>query len=165
MIVGHVRFVFLNDNDDAFFKHGEEQVPVVAGNLVTFPGDVPHSTIVNSDEVYLLGPFDERFNPIAGYIKVMHVTQEKNRFIRQRRLDDAVAGDGITFESTNSTNITDECSLLDVLDDLQDSLANPNIIELEEVPDGVVVYEYQRTVIIDGVVVMGFYVDITIDGE
>jgi hypothetical protein len=93
------------------------------------------------------------------------VADGQNRFIRQRKLDDAVAGDSITFESTNSTNSTDECSLLDVLDALQDSLANPNIIEFEEVPDGVVVYEYQRTVVIDGVVVMGFFVDTVIDGE
>jgi hypothetical protein len=105
-IVGHVRFVFLNDNEDAFFKHGEEQVPVVAGNLVTFPGDVPHSTIVNSGEVYLLDPFDEHFSPIA--YSLMHVVPTGyNRFIRQRKLDDAVDGDAITFESTNSTNSTD----------------------------------------------------------
>jgi hypothetical protein len=52
-----------------------------------------------------------------------------------------------------------------VLGALQDYLANPNIIEFEEVPDGVVVYEYQRTVIIDGVVIMGFYLETTIDGK
>jgi hypothetical protein len=120
---------------------------------------------VNSGEVYLLGPFDERFSPIAP-ISVVHVHRQQNRFIRQRKLDDAGNGDGITFESTNSTNSTDECSLvLDMLGTLQDSLANPNIIEFEEVPDGVVVYEYQRTVIVDGVVVMGFYVETAIDGK
>jgi hypothetical protein len=85
-IVGHVMFLFLNDNDDTFFKHGEEIVPVVAGNLVTFPGDVPHSTIVNSGGVYLLGPFDERFSSIAPD-SMVHEHQKKNRFIRQRKLE------------------------------------------------------------------------------
>jgi hypothetical protein len=103
-IMGHVRFVFLNNNEDAFFKHGEEQVPVVVGDLVSFPGDVPHSTIVKSGEVYLLGPFDEYFLPIAMIHHMYHV--KLNRFIRQRKLDDAVEGDGTTLESSNSTNTT-----------------------------------------------------------
>jgi hypothetical protein len=110
------------------FSNREEKVPVVVDNLVTFSGDVPHSTIVKSGEVYLLGPFDERFSPIAPS-SVVHV-KSQNRF-RQRKLDDAGDGDGITFESTNSTNSTDECSLvLDMLGALQDSLANPHIILL-----------------------------------
>jgi hypothetical protein len=36
---------------------------------------------------------------------------------------------------------------------------NPNIVEFDDVPDGTKLYEYQRTVVIDGVEVMGFYVD------
>jgi hypothetical protein len=158
--------VFLNDNEDAFFKHGEEQVPVVAGNLVSFPGDVPHSTTVNSGEVYLLGPFDEHFVPIAmGEVIHVRETENKNPFVRQRKLYDAVGGDGITFESSNSTNSTEECIILDVLGAFQESVTNPNIVEFEDVPDDVVVYEYQRNVVIDGVAVMRFYVDTIIDGK
>jgi hypothetical protein len=137
-------------------KHGEEQVPVVAVDLVSFPGDVPHSTIVNSGEVYLLGPFDEHFLPIA-MIHMHHV--KPNRFILQRKLDDAVDGDGTTLESSNSTNTTEGCIPPDVLGAFHESFVNPNIVEFDDVPDGTKVYEYQRTVVIDGVEVMGFYVD------
>jgi hypothetical protein len=165
--VGHVSFVvFLNDNDDVFFKHEEEQVPVVAGSLVTFPGDVPHSTIVNSGEVYLLGPFDEHFSPTSAGL--YHAAQQhNNHFIRQRKLYDVVDGDGITFESINFTNSTEECSLFGVLvGALRESgLVKPNIIEFDKIPDGVVVYVYQRTVVVDGVVVMGVYIDTYSDGK
>jgi hypothetical protein len=76
-----------------------------------------------------------------------------------------VGGDGITFESSNSTNSTEECIILDMLGAFQELVTNPNIVGFEDVPDGVVVYEYQRSVVIDGVAVMGFYVDTIIDGK
>ena len=53
-----VGFVFLNSNPDAHFQHGKDTVPIKAGNLVTFKGDVTHNTVVKSGQVHLLGPFD-----------------------------------------------------------------------------------------------------------
>jgi hypothetical protein len=53
-----VSFVFLNDNPNAFFVHGDDRIPVVAGNMVIFRGgQVKHYTEVESGEVHLLGPF------------------------------------------------------------------------------------------------------------
>jgi hypothetical protein len=52
-----VAFIFLNDNPDAEFVHGEIKVPVVAGSLVTFMGNVEHNTVVRSGSVRLAGPF------------------------------------------------------------------------------------------------------------
>jgi hypothetical protein len=52
-----VAFIFLNDNPDAEFVHGEIKVPVVAGSLVTFMGNVKHNTVVRSGNVRLAGPF------------------------------------------------------------------------------------------------------------
>jgi hypothetical protein len=53
-----VSFFFLNDNPNAFFVHGEDRIPVVAGNMVFFHGgQVMHCTEVDSGEVHLLGPF------------------------------------------------------------------------------------------------------------
>lgn len=69
-----VVFVFLNDNPDAIFMYGDsppedegqekeethfsvEHVPVVAGNLVSFEGNIHHHTVVKSGKVDLLGPF------------------------------------------------------------------------------------------------------------
>ena len=60
-----VVFMFLNDNPDATFTYGDEysdvdalvKVPVVAGTLVTFMGNIHHHTIVSSGQVNLLGPF------------------------------------------------------------------------------------------------------------
>jgi len=46
-----VGFVFLNTNVDAHFQDGDDSVPVKAGNMVTFKGDVPHSTSINSGQV------------------------------------------------------------------------------------------------------------------
>ena len=66
--VGHefVSFIFLNSNDDAYFHHGDTKVPVVAGNMVTFPGDAYHHTEVPRGEVHLLGPFDSNtYEPIG----------------------------------------------------------------------------------------------------
>jgi len=53
-----VGFVFLNSNPNAHFQHGKETIPIKAGNLVTFKGDVTHNTVVKSGQVHLLGPFD-----------------------------------------------------------------------------------------------------------
>lgn len=56
-----VVFVFLNDNPNARFVFGEQVVPVVAGNMVTFDGhQQEHNTVVESGEVHLLGPFESR---------------------------------------------------------------------------------------------------------
>jgi len=61
-----VGFVFLNDNEDASFVHGNEQVPVRSGNMVAFQGDIPHNTVVRSGNVQLLGPFAlSSFQPVG----------------------------------------------------------------------------------------------------
>jgi hypothetical protein len=58
VVEGDVAFVFLNDNPNAFFVHGDDRIPVVAGNMVIFRGgQVKHHTEVESGEVHLLGPF------------------------------------------------------------------------------------------------------------
>jgi len=51
-----VAFLMMNDNDDAHFVHGSTSVPVKAGNLVSFNGNVMHHTVVNSGSVKLLCP-------------------------------------------------------------------------------------------------------------
>jgi hypothetical protein len=62
----YVSFVFLNTNDDAYFVHGDTEVPAVAGSMVTFAGDVYHHTRVNSGHIHLLGPFDSKtYEPIG----------------------------------------------------------------------------------------------------
>ena len=53
-----VSFLMLNTNKDAYFSHGDVSVPIQEGTMVTFPGNVPHQTIINSGKVNLLGPFD-----------------------------------------------------------------------------------------------------------
>jgi hypothetical protein len=50
-------FIFLNTNPDAEFVHGEETIPVIAGALVIFAGNVVHNTVVRSGSVRLAGPF------------------------------------------------------------------------------------------------------------
>jgi hypothetical protein len=61
VVEGEVSFVFLNDNPNAYFVHGEDRIPVVAGNMVIFRGgQVKHYTEVESGEVHLLGPFGAR---------------------------------------------------------------------------------------------------------
>lgn len=86
VVTNQVAFIFLEDNPDATFLHGHHDddgdgddvaasasaalgasgggtsavrttVPVIAGNLVTFPGNVNHFTVVSKGEVKLLGPF------------------------------------------------------------------------------------------------------------
>jgi hypothetical protein len=54
-----VGFIMLNNNPDAFFAYGDDgvQVAIKAGNLVTFPGNVEHDTVVKSGTVRLAGPF------------------------------------------------------------------------------------------------------------
>mmetsp|Transcript_148995 Transcript_148995/g.211664 ORF Transcript_148995/g.211664 Transcript_148995/m.211664 type:complete len:179 (+) Transcript_148995:30-566(+) len=52
-----VSFVFLNDNPDAMFVHGEQEIAVEAGKLVTFNGNVPHNTVVLKGFVQMAGPF------------------------------------------------------------------------------------------------------------
>ncbi len=55
-----VVFVVLNINPDAYFVHGDVQIPILEGSLVHFMGGIPHNTIVNSGSVQLLGPFDAK---------------------------------------------------------------------------------------------------------
>jgi hypothetical protein len=58
LVQDKVAFIFLNSNEDAAFSHGDsEHVPVKAGTMVVFDGDVPHSTIVKSGSVRLAGAF------------------------------------------------------------------------------------------------------------
>jgi hypothetical protein len=52
-----VGFIFLHDNDDAFFVHGDSEVKVKSNTLVVFDGWVHHHTVLYSDEVKILGPF------------------------------------------------------------------------------------------------------------
>jgi len=63
-----VGFLFLNDNPDASFIHGTSpSVPVKAGTMVTFRGDVPHHTVVRNGIVRLLGPFAmSSFQPVGA---------------------------------------------------------------------------------------------------
>ena len=52
-----VAFVFLEDNEDAFFIHGDERVSVETGKFVAFDGGVPHQTVLASrTPVRLMGP-------------------------------------------------------------------------------------------------------------
>jgi hypothetical protein len=78
-----VSFVFLNDNPNAFFVHGEDRIPVVAGNMVIFRGgQVKHYTEVESGEVHLLGPFGARSLESVGMnghaVKVSKVSKSSN---------------------------------------------------------------------------------------
>jgi len=50
-------FVFLNDNEYAYFSWGEIKIPVRAGCLVAFPGSVEHQTVIQDGHVHLAGPF------------------------------------------------------------------------------------------------------------
>jgi hypothetical protein len=53
-----VGFVFLEDNKDAFFIHGDERISVETGKFVAFDGGVPHQTVLASKTpVRLMGPF------------------------------------------------------------------------------------------------------------
>jgi hypothetical protein len=52
-----VGFVYLNDNEDAFFLHGHARVTPLKGRLVVFDGNFDHQTIVRSGRVSLVGPF------------------------------------------------------------------------------------------------------------
>jgi hypothetical protein len=78
-----VSFVFLNDNPNAFFVHGDDRIPVVAGNMVIFRGgQVKHYTEVESGEVHLLGPFGARSLESVGMnghaVKVSKVSKSSN---------------------------------------------------------------------------------------
>jgi len=57
-----VAFVFLEDNEGAYFVIGEDRIPVTKGTMVAFEGQsVSHKTVVPSGtEVRLLGPFATR---------------------------------------------------------------------------------------------------------
>ena len=68
MVKEQVIFMFLNTNDKAMFvvQEGQQQIPVIKGNLVTFSGDMEHNTVVMSGEVKLLGPFDHETLEIVG---------------------------------------------------------------------------------------------------
>jgi hypothetical protein len=52
-----VGFIFLNENKDAMFVHGDVHVQPKKGSLVVFDGHIPHHTIVGRGEVNLAGPF------------------------------------------------------------------------------------------------------------
>ncbi|KAG7341759.1 hypothetical protein IV203_010931 [Nitzschia inconspicua] len=60
-------FVFLNSNEDAYFVHDGQSVPVTAGTLVNFQADKPHQTVVNNGIVQMLVPFaNRRLMPPSG---------------------------------------------------------------------------------------------------
>jgi len=51
-------FVFLEDNQDAYFSHGKDKIPATKGKLVVFDGGEAHQTVLKSaSAVHLLGPF------------------------------------------------------------------------------------------------------------
>jgi hypothetical protein len=52
-----VSFIFLNTNLSATFVYANSKVPVVAGNLIKFKGDVDHQTLISTGQVHLAGPF------------------------------------------------------------------------------------------------------------
>ena len=52
-----VSFFILNDNSQAKFLHGDNEVPIKKGSLVTFDGNVKHRTIIDQGVVNLLGPW------------------------------------------------------------------------------------------------------------
>ena len=58
--VDKVAFVFLESNPEAKFVHGSTEIPVEAGKLVVFDGNVPHNTRVARGTVALAGPVDLR---------------------------------------------------------------------------------------------------------
>jgi thioredoxin reductase len=68
-IDGPVGFIFLNTNHNATFVHQRDgRIPVVAGNLVTFDGNLPHHTVVTDGAVHLVGPFHlQTMQYIGGY--------------------------------------------------------------------------------------------------
>uniref|UniRef100_A0A7S4HRE1 Chitin-binding type-2 domain-containing protein n=1 Tax=Odontella aurita TaxID=265563 RepID=A0A7S4HRE1_9STRA len=62
-----VAFVFLSSDSESHFEHGGTRVPVVAGNLVKFRGDVPHRTVVPpGSRVRIAGPFHLRTLEYVG---------------------------------------------------------------------------------------------------
>jgi hypothetical protein len=52
-----IGMVYLNDNEDATFFHGDARVTPQRGRLVIFMGNVYHQTNVRKGRVSLLGPF------------------------------------------------------------------------------------------------------------
>lgn len=66
-VVEKVCFAFLNSNPDAKFIWGNQEVPVEAGSLMAFMGDVTHSVKVHGGEVRFLGPFTQKSFGSIGY--------------------------------------------------------------------------------------------------
>ena len=54
-----VGFIFGNTNDDAYFEtdDGELCVPALKGTLLSFDGSIPHSIVMKSGHIDLIGPF------------------------------------------------------------------------------------------------------------
>jgi hypothetical protein len=55
-----VGFVFLDNNDEGYFLHGQDKIEAKKGSFVTFEGRVEHHTVVPSgakNPMHLLGPF------------------------------------------------------------------------------------------------------------
>ena len=68
LVTTSTAFVFMEDNDDAYFTVGGMSVPVVKGSLVRFNGARSHHTIINSGSVELLGPFEGGWlQSVGGY--------------------------------------------------------------------------------------------------
>lgn len=60
-VEGKTGFVFLSDEKDAYFVHGDVHVPVKQGALVTFQGSEEHYTVIPPGKtVQILGPFAMR---------------------------------------------------------------------------------------------------------
>eukprot|EP00562_Extubocellulus_spinifer_P001042 CAMPEP_0178489510 /NCGR_PEP_ID=MMETSP0696-20121128/10414_1 /TAXON_ID=265572 /ORGANISM="Extubocellulus spinifer, Strain CCMP396" /LENGTH=520 /DNA_ID=CAMNT_0020117315 /DNA_START=306 /DNA_END=1868 /DNA_ORIENTATION=+ len=51
--------IWMDTIDGGYFRHGDVSLPIVAGTLVHFRGDIPHHTVLpRGRTVSLLGPFD-----------------------------------------------------------------------------------------------------------
>lgn len=53
-----VGMIFLEDNDEALFDHGDFSIPIKAGTFVDFDSDVAHNSIIRGGQVRALGPFE-----------------------------------------------------------------------------------------------------------
>jgi hypothetical protein len=52
-----VGFIALEDNEQATFIHGDEQVAIEKGSMIAFDGRVAHNTETEGGNVRMLGPF------------------------------------------------------------------------------------------------------------
>jgi hypothetical protein len=61
-----VAFIMMNTNNDAKFVHGNEEISIQAGNLISFQGSIQHNTVVKKGHVTIAGPFHVRSMESVG---------------------------------------------------------------------------------------------------